>query len=98
MKNLEKGNVLDFFKGKELVGQFEPFFNMSVFSGVIFDINWIYPRTSNNHHQDYSIFSRDSHPKPSFVTGILGGGVDRRYEVGEANFSFFFLGMRYFRS
>ena len=29
--------------------------------------------------KDYSIFSRESQPKPSFVTGILGGGVDLRY-------------------
>ena len=28
----------------------------------------------NSHHQDYSIFSRESQLKPSFVTGILGGG------------------------
>ena len=27
-----------------------------------------------SHHQGYSIFSRESQPKPSFVTGILGGG------------------------
>ncbi len=27
-----------------------------------------------SHHQDYYIFSRESQPKPSFATGILGGG------------------------
>ena len=27
------------------------------------------------HHQDYYIFSRGSQPKPSFATGILGGGT-----------------------
>ena len=27
----------------------------------------------SSHHQNYSIFSRESQPKPSFVTGILGG-------------------------
>ena len=26
-------------------------------------------------HQDYNIFSRGSKPKPSFATGILGGGT-----------------------
>ncbi len=32
---------------------------------------WNYPPCSNSHRQDYSIFSRESQPKPSFVTGIL---------------------------
>ena len=30
------------------------------------------------HHQDYSIFSRESQPKPSLATGILGGGTTQR--------------------
>ena len=34
---------------------------------------------SNSHHQDCYIFSRESQPKPLFVTGILGGGLDPRY-------------------
>ena len=38
-------------------------------------IVWNYPPPSNSHHQDYSIFSRESRTKPSFVTGILGAGV-----------------------
>ena len=32
------------------------------------------PTQDASHHQDYYIFSRESQPKPSFVTGILGGG------------------------
>ena len=35
---------------------------------------WNYPPPSNSHHQDYYIFNMESQPKPSFVTGILGGG------------------------
>ena len=31
------------------------------------------PNQVDSHHQDYSIFSRESQPKPSFVTGIPGG-------------------------
>ena len=31
-------------------------------------ILWNYPPTSNSHHEDCSIFSRESQPKPSFVT------------------------------
>ena len=34
-------------------------------------IPWVVPLPSNSHHQDYSILSRGSQPKPSFaiVTG-----------------------------
>ena len=32
------------------------------------------PTQDCTHHQDYYIFSRESRPKPSFATGILGGG------------------------
>ena len=32
------------------------------------------PRMLARHHQDYAMFSRESQPKPSFVTGILVGG------------------------
>ena len=42
-------------------------------------ISWNYPPPSNSHQQEYSIFRRESQPKPSFVTGILGGGVDQTY-------------------
>ncbi len=36
---------------------------------------WVVPLPKNSHHQDYYIFSRGSQPKPSFATGILGGGT-----------------------
>ena len=36
---------------------------------------WNYPGPSNSHHQDYSIFSRESQLKPSFVT-CYSVGVD----------------------
>ena len=32
-------------------------------------------------HQDYKIFSRESQPKPSIATGILGGGNNPTYKV-----------------
>ena len=35
---------------------------------------WSYNPPTNSHHQDYYIFSRESRTKPSFATGILGGG------------------------
>ena len=37
-------------------------------------ISWVVPPPSNSHHQDCYVFSRGSQPKPSFATGILGGG------------------------
>ena len=37
----------------------------------------------------YSIFSRESLYKPSFVTGILGGGVDLRYTVHVGRYTMF---------
>ena len=40
-------------------------------------ISWNYPPPSNSHHQDYFIFSRESQPKPSFVT-VTGWGVNQR--------------------
>ena len=39
------------------------------------------PTQDASHHQDYSIFSLEPPPKPSFVTGILGGGVDQNRQV-----------------
>ena len=36
-------------------------------------IYWVLPPPSNSHHQDYYMFNRESQPKPSFATGILGG-------------------------
>ena len=36
---------------------------------------WVVPPPSNSQHQDCYIFSRGSQPKPSFATGILGGGT-----------------------
>ena len=36
------------------------------------------PQPSNSHHQDYSLFSRESQPKPSFMT-VTGWGVDQRF-------------------
>ena len=36
---------------------------------------WVVPLPSNSHHQDHYFFSRGSQPKPSFATGILGGGT-----------------------
>ena len=33
------------------------------------------PSQDASHHQDYCIFSRGSRTKPSFATGILGGGT-----------------------
>ena len=36
---------------------------------------WVVPPPSNSHHQDYYILSRGFQPKPSFATGILGGGT-----------------------
>ena len=41
----------------------------------IIPILWVVPPPSKSHHQDYYIFSRESQPKPSFATGILGGGT-----------------------
>ena len=41
----------------------------------IITIVWVVPPPSKSHHQDYYIFSRESQPKPSFATGILGGGT-----------------------
>ena len=35
----------------------------------------VVPLPSNSHHRDFYIFRRGSLPKPSFATGILGGGT-----------------------
>ena len=54
-------------------------FQPSIFTGrtVSFrecKIGWVVPPPSNSHHQDYYIFQ----PKPSFATGILGGGTTQK--------------------
>ena len=41
-------------------------------------IVWVVPPPSNSHHQDYSIFSRASQPKPSFAT-VTGRGDNPRH-------------------
>ena len=47
-------------------------------SGIFFvnknDMIWLWPPPSSSDHQDYYIFNRESRTKPSFATGILGGG------------------------
>ena len=43
--------------------------------------SWVVPPPSNSHHQDYYIFSRGSQPKPSFATGILGGGTTQDLDL-----------------
>ena len=40
------------------------------------------PAQDASHHQDYNICSRESQTKPSFATGILGGGDNPRYCFG----------------
>ena len=47
--------------------------NMKSF-GYIQYILGLPPTQDSSHHQDYYIFSGESQPKPSFATGILGGG------------------------
>ena len=49
-------------------------------------IPWIHRDQSMNHHQDYYIFSRGSQPKPSFATGILGGGTTQGISVKKTSF------------
>ena len=46
------------------------------YNGIIY---WFIPLPSSSHHQDYSICSRESQPKPSFATGILGGAEYPNY-------------------
>ena len=46
-----------------------------ILSNFISIIRWVWPLPSNNDHQDYSFFSRESQPKPLFATGILGRGL-----------------------
>ena len=41
---------------------------------------WVVPPPSNSDHQDYYIFSRDPY-KPSFATGILGGGTTQYIHI-----------------
>ena len=41
-------------------------------------ITWVVPPPSKSHHQDYYMFSRESPTKPSFATGILGGGTTQQ--------------------
>ena len=40
------------------------------------------PAQDSSHHQDYYIFSRESRTKPSFATGILGGGTTQVIAIG----------------
>ena len=47
-------------------------------------IPWVVPPHNNSRHQDYYIFSRGSQPKPSFTTGILGGGTTQGIPVCSA--------------
>ncbi len=51
------------------------------------NICWVVPPPSNSHHQDYYIFSRGSQPKPSFATGILGGGTTQNIWQKTLNFN-----------
>ena len=44
----------------------------------MYGIFWVVPLPSNSHHQDCYVCSRGSQPKPSFATGILGGGDNPR--------------------
>ena len=44
------------------------------YTWVLQAIYWIYPPPSNGHHQDCSILSRESQPKPSFATVTAGWG------------------------
>ena len=40
------------------------------------------PAQDSSHHPDYYIFSRESRTKPSFATGILGGGTTQVIVLG----------------
>ena len=56
-------------------------------------IPWMWPPHSNSHHQDYSIFGRESQPKPSFATGILGRGPHPKYTILPMGFLWEWYGM-----
>ena len=47
------------------------------------------PAQDSSHHQDYSVFSRGSQPKPSFAT-VTGRGDNPRYTFGNSAFLTFF--------
>ena len=55
------------------------------------------PSQDASHHQDYYIFSKGSRTKPSFATGILGGGTTQeimiRHVLFRCVFCFGFLGL-----
>ncbi len=70
------GDVSMFFWSKVLVGNV---------------ITWMWLPHSNSDHQDYYIFSRESKPKPSFTTGILGRGAHPSYNSVLGNLSLVFL-------
>ena len=59
-------------------------FQTTIFSGDMlvfgeYSISWNYPPPSNIHQEDFlHFFSRESQPKPSFVT-VTGWGVDQKY-------------------
>ncbi len=67
---------------EEKMDEHPTFLNFSIFwtsweawqKQLSYNIRWVWPPPSNSHHQDYYILSRGSRPKPSFATGILGGG------------------------
>ena len=62
--------------GEAVEADLQLFFDEIIY---IYYIHWIYPRTQDaSHHQDYSIFSRESRTKPLFVT-VTGWGIDRIY-------------------
>ena len=42
------------------------------------------PSQDASHHQDYYIFSKGSRTKPSFATGILGGGTTQEIHSDSA--------------
>ena len=52
---------------------------------------WVIPLPSNSHHQDYSIFSRESQAKPSFatVTGKGDNPSSTSKKTGGLSFSWF---------
>ena len=49
-----------------------------VFFLKTFSIDWVVLSPSKSHHQEYYIFSRESQPKPSFLT-VTGRGDNPKY-------------------
>ena len=43
-------------------------------------MTWVVPLPSNSHHQGCYVFSRGSHPKPSFATATTGRGDNPNYD------------------